>query len=215
MKKPWTGKEILRLLADYPERSTALIAKSLNRTVSSVYQQARKLDLKKSPEFVREEGRKNSQHPKAVASRFKPEVKVWNKGLKGLQYEGSKPTQFKKGQSPHNTHPIGSYRIDKHGTLQQKISNATGSNSMRWRSVHELIWIAAHGPVPKGFLVVFKPGMKTSNVEEITLDRVECISRVENMKRNTVHNYPPEIARTIQLIGAVNRQINRRAKHEQ
>lgn len=34
------------------------------------------------------------------------------------------------------------------------------------------------------------------------------------MSRNTMHNYGPEIARVIQLKGAITRQINRRTRHE-
>lgn len=32
------------------------------------------------------------------------------------------------------------------------------------------------------------------------------------MRRNTVHNLPPELAKVVQLRGAINRQINKRAK---
>jgi hypothetical protein len=56
--------------------------------------------------------------------------------------------------------------------------------------------------------------MKTILIEEITLDRLECISRRENMQRNTVHNYPAPIPQLIQLKGALQRQINKRERHE-
>ncbi len=49
-------------------------------------------------------------------------------------------------------------------------------------------------------------------MEHITLDRLECITRRENMARNTVHNLPKELARLVQLQGAVKRQINKRSK---
>ena len=47
-------------------------------------------------------------------------------------------------------------------------------------------------------------------LKEITLDKVECISLADNMRRNTCHQYGPEIAKLIQLRGAVTRQINKR-----
>ena len=46
-------------------------------------------------------------------------------------------------------------------------------------------------------------------LEEITADRVECISLAENMRRNSYHNYPKPIAELIQLRGALMRKINR------
>lgn len=57
--------------------------------------------------------------------------------------------------------------------------------------------------------MVFKPGMKTAVLEEITLDRVECISLAENARRNHPRNKHPEYARLVQLRGAITRQVNR------
>lgn len=112
---------------------------------------------------------------------------------------------------PHNTQPIGSYRLTKDGTLQRKISEDKGNNSKRWRGVHELVWVEVNGPVPLKHIVVFKPGQRTAELEEITIDRVECITLAENMNRNTRHNMPKELSDLIQLRGALNRQINKRA----
>lgn len=130
--------------------------------------------------------------------------------MKGLDIGGIE-TRFKPGQSPHNTHAIGSYRITKDGTLQRKISNASGNNSKRWRGVHELVWSEENGTVPAGHIIVFKHGRRTNKIEEITIDRVECISLAENMRRNSVHNLPKELAELVQLRGALNRQINKRS----
>jgi len=74
--------------------------------------------------------------------------------------------------------------------------------------VHVLIWQEAHGPVPKGHIIVFRDG----NLENLSLDNLECISRAENMRRNTVCNYPHELREVIRLRGLINRQINKRAR---
>ena len=55
----------------------------------------------------------------------------------------------------------------------------------------------------------FKPGMKTNVLEQITLDRVECISMAENARRNHPRNKHPELAKLVQLKGAITRQVNR------
>lgn len=111
--------------------------------------------------------------------------------------EACRATQFKPRQAPHNTAPIGSTKFDKSGVLLQKISNNAGNNSKRWRAVHELVWVRENGPVPPKHIVVFKPDMRTNVFEQITIDRVECISVAENMKRNTRHNLPPELNEVI------------------
>jgi hypothetical protein len=209
----WTAEQIDAVLKRYANTPTVKLAEAIGRTPRSVYQKALALGLRKSDEYMRTEAAGRLDGIRGGATRFQKGHKTWNAGMKGWQAPGVERTQFRPGHQPKNTHPIGSYRLDKHGVLQQKISDAKGNNSKRWRGVHELVWIAAHGPLPAGHIVVFKKGMRTNKLEEITLDRLECISRSENMKRNSYHNYPPEIARTIQLIGALNRQINKRAKH--
>jgi len=139
----------------------------------------------------------------------------WNKGIKGVAgvQEACRATHFKPGQVPHNTLPIGSLKLDKDDVLLRKVSNAKGNNSARWRSVHELVWVEVNGAVPPKHMVVFRPGMRTNVLEEITIDRVECISLAENMKRNTRHNLPPELNEVVQLRAVLTRQINKRMKH--
>ena len=75
-----------------------------------------------------------------------------------------------------------------------------------------MVWEEANGPTPRGYVVVFRPGMRTNVLEEITLDRVELVSRREHMARHTVHRFPEPLRQVIQLKGAVQRQINKRTK---
>lgn len=219
--KPWPPKAVAALQRRYPHEPTAAIAADLGFTVRSVYQKARNLGLKKSEEYLASPAacRLRRGDKVGAACRFLPGNVPFNKGLKGWQAGGrAAETQFRPGSSPHNTQPVGAYRFDKDGTLQQKIGTAKGNNSKRWRGVHELVWIAAHGPVPPGHIVIFKPGQRTTVLEEITLDRVECVSLAENMRRNSYHNrYPKEIGLAIQARGALIRKINRaeRAQQEQ
>ena len=56
--------------------------------------------------------------------------------------------------------------------------------------------------------------MHTTEPDQITADRVECITRAENMRRNTYHRYGPEVAKLVQLRGAINRQIRKREKEQ-
>lgn len=54
--------------------------------------------------------------------------------------------------------------------------------------------------------------MHTTDPAAITADRLELVTRAENMARNTLHRYPKEVAQLIQLRGALNRKINARTK---
>jgi len=196
----------------YPHQATDHVASVLGCTVSRVYQLANRLGLKKTEAYLASDqsGRvtRGTQHPSMRLSRFKPGDEPWNKGVSYQAGGRAKETQFKPGQKPHTWRPIGTLRISN-GQLERKTSERKGANHMRWTPVARIVWEAAHGPTPARHLVVFKPGMKTTVLEEITLDRLECISRQENARRNVSWNKHPEVAALIHLRGQINRQVKR------
>ncbi|MCA1857418.1 HNH endonuclease [Massilia oculi] len=218
-KAVWTDDQLETLRRLYSNYRTEDIAFLIGHTLDSVYRKANSLGLKKTAEFVAAQSARQLNRPDHPAreSRFQKGLVPWNKGVKGVAgvQEACRATHFRPGQQPHNTLPIGSTKFDKSGVLLQKVSNAPGNGSKRWRAVHELVWVRENGPVPPRHIVVFKPGMKTNVLEEITIDRVECISLAENMKRNTRHNLPPELNQIVQLKAVLTRQINKRMKHGQ
>lgn len=207
----WTIEMIEIIKTCYADTQTQALADQLGISTSAIYQKAAALCLKKSAEYLSGPHACRLRRGDNVGkdTRFHQGQAPWNKGMKGLDI-GGKETRFCPGVLPHNTREIGSYRFSKEGYLQRKIANAKGSNSKRWRSVHELVWIEHNGPVPEKHIVVFKPTMRTNVLEQITIKKLECISMAENMRRNTLHRYGKEIASTIQLRGAITRQINRR-----
>lgn len=213
MRKPWTQQELQVLRDLYPDMKCADVAARLGRTASSVYQTAARLGIEKSDSFKASElsGRaaRGRQHPAIVASQIKTGTPAWNKGRKGVN--GFSSTRFKPGRpasEARNYQPIGTLRLDKDGNLTQKVSDSP-KRSARWVPVHRLVWEAANGPIPAGHIVRFLPGMKTTELTLITADRLECISRVENARRNHPRSYSPELGRLVQLKGAITRQINR------
>jgi hypothetical protein len=218
----WPKESVAVLTRRYPHESTAAIAADLGVTINACYQKARNLGLKKTETYLNgpQGGRLRPGEGVGMGTRFQPGLVPHNKGLRRPGWAPGRmaETQFKKGTGPHNTQPVGSYRHDKDGTLQRKIGTAKGSNSKRWRGVHELVWVEVNGPVPPGHICVFKPGLRTNVLEQITADKVECISFAENMRRNSYHNrYPKSIGLAIQARGALIRKINRatRALQEQ
>lgn len=210
----WTEEQLELLRTFYPRFKTEDVAFMVGHPLQTTYRKASSLGLKKAEEFLSSGHAGRLDGIRGGASRFPTGHRPWNKGVKGLQTGGT-ATRFKAGQLPANTLPIGSTKFDKSGVLLQKVSNNSGNNSARWRAVHELVWTRANGPVPAKHIVVFKQGMRTNVLEEITIDRVECISLAENMKRNTRHNLPPELNQIVQLKAVLTRQINKRIKHGQ
>lgn len=203
----WTAEQIDTLRARYPHEKTAKLAAELGVSIGRVYDKAAELSLKKTPEYYASPDacRLRAENNKGVAFRFPKGHVPANKGKKGISYPGTEATQFKKGQRPHTWQPIGSERISKDGYLQRKITDS-GYPPRDWVGVHILLWREHHGEVPKNHVVAFKDG----NKQNLTINNLECVSKREIMLRNTLHNYPKEIAQLIQLRGAVNRQINRR-----
>ena len=217
-RQHWTPAELRVLRALYPDLMAETVAKELQRPVHAIYAKANALGLRKSAEFLASDRSRRIQRghhsPAMVASRFQKGLIPWNKGLKGICHEGSKATQFKKGEmsgaAQHNYVPIGTLRLSKDGYLERKVTDDPALvPARRWVAVHRLVWQQEHGPIPTGHIVAFRPGMKTAVVDQITPERLECISRAENAKRNHPRSKSPELARLVQLKGAITRQVNR------
>lgn len=224
MRHYWTPDELATLRQNYADMPTKDLAAMLGVSQKCVYTQAFRLGLKKSEAYWASDKhtrrRKGITDPRLVATQFHPGNVPWNAGHKGWQAGGrSAQTQFTPGMMPHNTHPLGGLRVIKGKTggsqLERKIGTQSGPPHLRWRSVHRLVWEAVHGPVPPGHIVVFKPGMKTLVEAEITLDKVDCISRAENARRNDPGRHSPALKSLHQLKGAITRQVNRITREHQ
>lgn len=220
-RRYWTPAEDALLRAMYPHCHTADVAAWLKKSIPAAYNRAFATGLRKSADYLASDAacrvQRGRQHPAMIASRIKPGTPAWNKGRKGVN--GFSATRFQPGSrygaAAQHYLPIGTTRINKDGVLERKVSDS-GHRSADWPSVHSMVWVAAHGPIPSGHVVVFQPGKKTANEAAIRLADLECVSRVELMRRNSAYvKYPPEVARLIQLRGALNRQINKRNRAQE
>lgn len=224
-RTPWTDARLAVLRRFYPDLRAADVAQVLGCPVGSVYWMAAKLGLAKSDAFKASDASGRTQrgktNPGMQATQFKPGRTTWNKGVKGSTglHPNSRKTQFtsRAPEASRNYQPIGSLRVTKGGILERKVTDDRSRvPARRWTPVARLVWEAAHGgPVPAKHIVVFKPGMKTTDPELITVDRLECITRAENANRNHPKNKSPELAKLTQLKGAITRQVNRIVREAQ
>jgi hypothetical protein len=210
--RPWQTWELELMATQYPNTSTQTLCGLLSRSTSAVYGRAALMGLKKSGAYLESPDacRLRRGDNVGAATRFRPGQIPHNKGLRrpGWSRGRMAETQFKPGQRPHTWKPIGSTRLSKDGYLQRKISD-TGYPPKDWKGEHIILWEKVHGPVPEGHAVVFKDRDRT----HITNDNLELISRSELMRRNTIHNYPQELAAVIRLSGKLKRKL--RSLHEE
>jgi hypothetical protein len=209
----FTGEiaEIIEML--YADTLTDDIAALVGMSKDRVHAYASRRGFKKTKQFMRDAARARSgpDHPMRRHQFAKGHVPA-NKGRKGVSYPGSEATQFKKGQVPHTWKPIGTQVVNADGYLVQKVSD-TGYPPRDWKAVHRLVWLAANGEIPKGHVVRFKDGMKTTDPERIVVGILECITLRENALRNSWHaNMPPELRKLVGTRIALSRAINKRQR---
>lgn len=218
----WKPEQLFMLRWLYPDFKADEVALCIGRSVGSVHHKAVLLEIGKSEAFKTSfaSGRISAARndPRIVATRFKPGHKTWNTGVKGSTglHDNCRATQFKPGQKPHTWVPVGSYRINTSKgipRLEQKTNDKPGPNHVRWIPVTRIVWEQHHGPVPPKHIVVFADSKKATTVlEEITVDKLICISRAQNAMRNSLYSKSHELGRLAQIKGAITRQINRITK---
>jgi hypothetical protein len=196
---PYTPEKKALLFKLYPNTTNREIAQILGVTEASVIGAGFRFGLRKTKEFLRlrsEKGMfKKGQEPPNKGRK-------WSEYMTGQGMKNSRKTTFKKGTVPPNQRPVGYERISKDGYTEVKV----GEGLRQFRLKHRVVWEQHFGPIPKGCNVQFRDGDKTN----FDPSNLVLMTKAQNMGQNTYHNYPKEIANTIQLIGALNRQINKR-----
>jgi hypothetical protein len=207
---PWTEREDATLRKLYPTTTAIEIAVQLGRRASQVYTRADKLGLKKEPQAVRAAAQRAIANPEHGGRQhwFKAGNQAWNSG-KNFNAGGNAPkSRFKPGHTPHTIKPIGTVRVSQN-LLAVKLSD-TGYTNHDWANLHVLVWQSQHGPVPPGHLVIFADG----NTRNFADSNLLLVSRVENMRRNSIHTrLPRELKRTVMALGRLKRKI--REKQDQ
>lgn len=201
----------------FPDMKTQDLADLMRRSYSGVSQTAHKLGVSKSAAYLAspEACRMRRGDKIGFAYRFPAGHVPANKGLRRPGWAPGRmaSTQFKKGArlgfAAKNWCPIGTIRPDSEGFFRIKIcewkpGEATGfGNTKIWPLLNRHVWEQHHGPIPPGHAVIFNDGDRANT----DIGNLECIPRVELMRRNSVHRWGEEVFAVIQLRGVLNRKL--------
>jgi hypothetical protein len=209
-KRLWSKADDRTLRRTFPHARTEIVAQQLRRTYTAIAARAALLGLHKSAAYMASPDAYRFRRGQGGGEAFRfPKGHVpANKGVRrpGWSVGRMRQTQFKKGALPHTYMPVGSTRLCD-GYVYRKLSDVRNVPwTVNWKLEHFRIWEQVHGPVPAGHALAFHNGDRT----DVRLDNLELITRRDLMRRNSVHNLPPALKQTVQLLGVLNRQIRRR-----
>jgi len=196
---------------EYLKMPIKTLARKINKSDTYVKSRLKRLGLIIPEDIIQE---------RKIASRKKPGDIPKNKGKRQIDYmsresiEKTAATRFKKGQIPHNA--VGFKDLDIVTRNGHKDRNSPPYKWIRlslgkWEMYHVYLWKQHNGQIPDGHIIVFKD----KNTLNTVIDNLECITKKENMIRNSIHQYPEEIKKTIQTLSVVTRKINKYEKQNQ
>ena len=196
--------EIIRkLYADTPNK---VIATMMPHSFTSISKKAYMMGLKKTKEHISKNGRaiataqweELKENGLELKSNFKKGHVPWCKGQKLSTEHISKLTGvFKKGQTPHNTLPIGSIR-NINNYYEIKYTNH------KWMAVARYNWEQVHGPVP-GDMCVFKIDQDKYNDD---ISNLCLVSRKDLAMLNRNHaKLSPELKEVQILINQIKQKV--------
>jgi len=207
--RTWTPAQDDMFIEFYPNCTMSELKIMLGKTESAIYGRSETLNVKKSQEYLDGPKAQRLRRGDNIGAefRFKKGNVPFNKGVKGIVHEGCKKTMFQPGSKPANYKPVGTIRFirDKtDGYFEMKMADGM----RQWKLLHRVIWERLNGVIPANQIVIFLDG----NPKNLNIKNMALMTKAENMKRNTVHNYPKDIVHLVQLKAALNRQINKRTQ---
>ncbi len=145
-----------------------------------------------------------------LTGRFKKGHVPANKGTHPPTVGRMAETQYKVGNLPHNTKPIGYERITKDGYIEVKVRMRPSPGNKNFVPKHRLVWEEAHGPIPKGYNIRFLDGDKLN----CSLDNLALVNKAENleMTRQGLQYEDPRLTETGVLIARATVKAKERSK---
>lgn len=203
MARMFTPQEDAFIKANYDKITSGDIGKEIDRQPSVIRLRAKRLGLQVPAEKLEEFKNK---------SRFKKSHVPFSKGKKREEFMTAEAIAlhaanwFKKGQKAHNEKNDGEITIRNNRQNVPIYHIRLQANC--WVPLHRHIWEQHNGPIPPLHNVVFKDG----NTMNCIIENLELLSNEELMKRNTIHNLPPEIKEVINIGKSLNNKIKKTLK---
>jgi hypothetical protein len=133
-----------------------------------------------------------------------------NKGKKGYYPPQIHRKGKKLGRPPAHALPIGTEKIDSCGYMRIKIDNVLCDCKKNWKAKHQVIWEDAHGPVPKGHIIIFADGNKLN----FDLNNLLLVSRneVAIINHEGLISSDPDLTKTGLLVARLKLLTNKRVR---
>ena len=148
--------------------------------------------------------KKNHRIPSGYDSRFPKGHVPANKGKPMVTRGRMAETQFRKGNRPHNTLPVGYEITRSDGYIQVKVAEPDV-----WKLKHRIVWEQHNGPVPEGGLVVFRDGdPQNTDISNLVLIDKPINARLNHM--GIRHAGAPELFDTAVLVARVAAEAGRK-----
>lgn len=199
LQTSFTPQDDQYLRRHYLELPVKKMARIMGKSHYSVFNRMKILKLKVPVEISLSRKRENQfKKGNVPANKGKP-ITEWMAPEKQKNFIKN---QFKKGNEPHNTL--------EDGVLRERIDTTTGKPYLyirvskgNWQLLQREVYRKKIGPLSKNDIVTFKNG----NTLDCSPENLEKISKAENMRRNSIHKYGPEIAKSQFLIKKIERTI--------
>lgn len=176
----WSNEMVKTLIELFPDHRSAFVAEKLKVSIETVRHKAYLLKIRKSRKFHQKGlgGRLAKGTRASPDTEFTKGHKPWNTGTKGL----CKPNAgcFKKGRRPANELHDGAIVIRRNRKAKarhKKDYKWIRISKGKWKMYHVYVWQQANGPVPEGYIVIFKDG-DTMNCD---LKNLQMITRQQHM----------------------------------
>lgn len=142
-----------------------------------------------------------------------------NKGKKcppgvGGNHPNARKTQFRKGQTPHNTNYLGHERVSKDGYVEISIDETNPHTGYERRYVlkHRWLWEKANGPVPKGSALKCLDGNRLnvdpSNWEAVPRGVLARLNGGRHKKRIAYDAAPSALKPTVMALAKLEQRIH-------
>jgi hypothetical protein len=216
--KRFTPEEDQYISNNYLTLNLQEMADHLNRALGSVFGRMERIGLVVPAEIKLERLQQSFKRleESGKISRFPKGHVPANKGQKMSpeMYEKCKGTMFKPGQIPatcvHFGKPYLHQRIREDGNVERLWFIQESTNK---RSAYLAYLCRKNGIDLTGKKPILKDGFDHSRAP--TFEDIMIVTNAENMRRNSLHRYPPEVVKLCQLKGALQHQINKILQNDQ